>query len=601
MDDLNLGVIGNSSISALIDDCARVVWCCLPRFDGDPVFCRLLNGDKDAQQVNSTEDETGLFAVDVENFSHAEQHYIRNTAILVTRLYDVSGACLEVTDFAPRFKQFGRAFRPMSLVRRLRPILGTPRITLRLRPSHSYGAGTPERTRGSNDIRYVMPGLVLRCTTNAPVTYIWDEVSFILEKPLDFLLGPDETLATPIQETAQQFLDRTTDYWEEWCRFLSLPLEWQPAVIRAAITLKLSNFEESGGIVAAMTTSVPEAPNSQRNWDYRFCWLRDAHFVVKALNRLGATRTMEDHLYYIANIAASADGHMQPVYGIALEPDLVEQEVQDLSGYRGMGPVRRGNQAYEHIQNDVYGSAVLAATQSFFDERLTKSGDLRLLEDLEALGEHAWNLYDKPDAGLWEFRTKAKIHTFSAVMCWAACDRLAKICVRLEQEERAIKWRQRADTIQSTINERAFNEDLNSYTEAFEGDTIDASLLLLHDLNFVDAKDPRFIGTLDRIGEALKSGDYLYRYDTPDDFGKPETSFIVCTFWFIDALAAVGRTVEARELFENLLIQRNHLGLLSEDIDPVTGELWGNFPQTYSMVGLINSAMRLSKSWNSVL
>ena len=590
--NLDLGVIGNSAVSALIDSRGRIVWSCMPRLDGDPVFCRLLNGDRD---------DIGIFSVELEGFARAEQRYLRDTAILVTTLFDDSGGALEIADFAPRFKQYGRSFRPMTLVRRLRPVRGAPRAAIRPRPAHSWGAGRPERTRGSNHIRYLMPDLVLRCTTDAPVSYLWDETPFAIERPFDIVLGPDESLAGPIGETCRRFFDNTRDYWREWRRYLSLPPEWQEAVIRAAITLKLSNYEETGGIVAAMTTSLPEAPDSGRNWDYRYCWLRDAFFVVRALNRLGATRTMEDHIHYITNIVAAGGGRLQPVYGIALEPDLAESTVESLAGYRGMGPVRRGNQAFEHVQNDVYGSAVMAATQAFFDERLESPGGARLFERLEALGARAAAAFDKPDAGPWEYRARARAHTYSAAMCWAACDRLAKIAARLDRAGRARHWRGEADRIRAAVLARGFDSARGSFVESFEGDSLDASLLLLREIGLVAPGDPRFLGTLDAIGRSLKSGDFLHRYDAPDDFGAPETAFVVCSFWYIDALAAVGRRDEARALFETMLACRNPLGLLSEDIDPKTRALWGNFPQTYSMVGLIDSAMRLSRSWSDVL
>jgi GH15 family glucan-1,4-alpha-glucosidase len=343
---------------------------------------------------------------------------------------------------------------------------------------------------------------------------------------------------------------------------------------------------------------VPEAPNSGRNWDYRYCWLRDAYFVVHALNRLGATRTMEEYLRYITNVAASmTDGRLQPVYSITLESQLVEREETKLAGYRGMGPVRVGNQAYEHVQNDVYGSVIMAATQMFFDQRLSQPGNARIFERLEKIGEQAIRVFDKPDAGLWEFRTKTKVHTFSAVMCWAACDRLARVASRLQLENRAAYWRKHADHIHGVITEKAWNERRNSFVESFGGEDMDASLLLLHHLGFLASDDPRFAGTVAAVEQDLRRGDFLLRYATSDDFGVPETAFTTCTFWYIDALAALGREDEARELFENMLTCRNHVGLLSEDLDPETRELWGNFPQTYSMVGLISSAMRLSKPW----
>ena len=592
MSHLDLAVLGNCSFSALVDRDARIVWSCMPRFDGDPIFCGLLNGI-------AGNEAGGMYAIELEDFARSEQYYLHNTAILVTTLYDTHGAALEITDFAPRFKQLGRIYRPVMIVRQVRPVIGTPRIRVRLNPAAEYGARQPDKTHGSNHIRYVMPDLTIRLTTDLPVSYILEEVPFVLETEGTLILGPDETLNRPIAEAGRDFHEKTAEYWREWTRFLSIPFEWQDAVIRAAVTCKLCSFEETGAIIAAMTTSIPEAAGSGRNWDYRYCWLRDSYFVVHALNRLGATRTMEEYLRYITNVAATANnGHLQPVYGITLAKSLLEREESNLPGYRGMGPVRVGNQAYEHLQNDVYGSVILAAAQMFFDQRLRRPGDIRIFEQLEHVGEQAVAVFDKPDAGLWEFRTIAKIHTFSSVMCWAACDRLSKIAGELGLGQRASYWRGHADHIHKVVCDRGWNAKLNSFVDSFDGgEQVDASLLLLQHLGFLEATDPRFAGTVALIEERLRRGDYVFRYVEPDDFGAPETAFTICTFWYIDALAALGRIDEARALFENVLACRNHVGLLSEDLDPKTGELWGNFPQTYSMVGLILSAMQLSSSW----
>ena len=591
MTDLNLAVIGNCSFSALLDREARIVWSCMPRYDGDPVFCALLDGGEEARDF-------GFFDIEMEDFARGEQCYLYNTAIVVTTLYDSHGSALEITDFAPRFKQFGRVYRPIMIVRQIRPVIGNPRIRIRVRPASGYGAHRPEVTHGSNHIRYVIPDATIRLTTDVPVSFILNEVPFVVEEPLTLILGPDETLLRGIDETGRDFAERTTEYWIEWTRFLSIPFEWQAEVIRAAITLKLCTFEESGAVIAAMTTSLPEAPGTQRNWDYRYCWLRDAYFVVHALNRLGATLTMEDYLRYITNVAATAtNGHLQPVYGVTFDAKLTERIETGLTGYRGNGPVRVGNQAYEHIQNDVYGSVVMAATQMFFDVRLAHPGTQRMYERLEAIGEQAVRVFEKPDAGIWEFRTIAKVHTFSAAMCWAACDRLARIAAQLNFAGRAEYWQGHADRMRAAILAEAWNPTLNSFVDCFGGSDLDASLLLLQHMGFVEANDPKFIGTVAAIEKFLKRGDFLLRYAAPDDFGVPDNAFTVCTFWYIDALAAMGRRDEARTLFEKILSHRNHVGLLSEDLDPKTGELWGNFPQTYSMVGLISSAMMLSKSW----
>jgi GH15 family glucan-1,4-alpha-glucosidase len=278
----------------------------------------------------------------------------------------------------------------------------------------------------------------------------------------------------------------------------------------------------------------------------------------------------------------------------------MEYDVDGLPGYRGMGPVRVGNQASEQIQHDVYGSSILAVAHIFFDRRVVKRGDEDLFYRLESLGHKALSVYDKPDSGPWEFRGTPRIHTFSSVMCWAACDRLAKIAAYLGLKERSLYWRQQADDIHCTICLRAWNEKKQSFVAAFEGESLDASMLLLHDIGFLLADDPRFALTVAAIERELKHGSYIYRYVEADDFGVPENAFLVCTFWYIYALTALNRTEEARELFNNLLAKRNRHGLLAEHIDPRTGEQWGNYVQTYSMVGLINSAIRLSKRWDSV-
>ena len=585
---LDLGMVGNGSIAALLDRDARIVWGCIPAFDADPAFCALLE---------PTAQPGGDFAIELEDQVASEQHYVTNTAVLRTVLRDGHGGAVEVTDFAPRWHQYDRSYRPVMLLRRVRPLAGAPRIRVRLRPLVDYGARQPETTWGSNHIRYLLPGFTLRLTTDAPVRVVREGLPFLLDRELHLVLGPDETLTQPVADFVRSAEQRTVGYWRDWVRSLSIPLEWQDAVIRSAITLKLCQYEETGAIVAAMTTSIPEAPHTVRNWDYRYCWLRDAAFVVRALNRLGATRTMEGYLGYVFNLATTEEDALQPLYGIGYERELAEDEVETLAGYRGMGPVRRGNLAWLQKQHDVYGSVVLASTQLFFDQRLDHPGDPAMFERLEAIGNRAYALYDQPDAGLWEFRGRTEVHTYSAVMCWAACDRLARIAVHLRLPGRVQHWRQRADAVHARIVAEAWDEGRGHFVDVFGGHRLDASLLLLADLGFVAPDDPRFVGTVEAIGRDLRRGNGLFRYVAPDDFGVPETSFTICTFWYIDALAAIGRGEEARTLFESVLARRNPLGLLSEDLAFEDGEAWGNFPQTYSHVGLIIAATRLSRPW----
>ncbi|MGV3707496.1 MAG: glycoside hydrolase family 15 protein [Gemmatimonas sp.] len=592
MNTLDLGLIGNGTMASLVDPVGEIVWMCVPRVDGDPAFCTLLNEVK-------KEEDFGFFSIELTNMVRAEQEYLPNTPVLLTRLYDRDGGCVEITDLHPRFEQFNRVFCPMTLVRRVRRVSGVPRIRVRVRPAAAEGAVRRGTTFGSHHIRYVDSDIVLRLTTDASITAILEELSFVLEDSVTLLLGPDETVHDGAAELGRKFIEETINYWHAWVRSLAIPFEWQEDVIRAAITLQLNAVEDTGAIIAAVTTSIPESPDSGRNWDYRFCWLRDGFMVVNALNRLGATRTMERYLHFIVNIAAGSDrGRLQPVYAINGRAALIEREIKTLSGYRDMGPVRIGNQAYEQIQHDVYGSAILSAAHIFFDRRLVRGDNEAMFRQLEPLGERAIQMYDQPDAGIWEFRGRLEPHTFSAVMCWAACDRLARIADHLELVERAKYWRDHADHIHKEIVRRAWNPELNTFAATLTGQRIDASLLLLHEVGFVAGDDPRFIGTVAAIEKELLKGDFVFRYFEEDDFGAPSNAFLVCTFWYVQALAVIGRRDEARVIFERLLTHRNRHGLLAEHVDPSTGEQWGNFVQTYSMVGLITCAIRLSKSWD---
>ena len=584
--NLDLALIGNCRVAALVDSRARLVWWCFPRFDSDPVFSRLIAGDE----------EKGFCDVVLAEFASSTSHYVRNTAIVETILTDTRGGSVRITDFAPRFDRYERTFRPPQIIRRIEPLSGLPRVAIRVRPTHHYGRAVTESVVGSNHIRYLGGDEVMRLTSDGPLSYICEEVTFALTRPITMIFGQDDPFRSSIETTGREFLERTRDHWLDFVRHLAAPFEWQSAVVRAAITLKLCSFEETGAIVAAHTTSIPEAKSSTRNWDYRFCWLRDAYFVVDALNRLGATQTMEAYINYITTIATSP-AHMQPVHGIVPFTSLDEWIAPDLKGFLGQGPVRVGNQASEQLQNDVYGSVVLAATQMFVDERLPKMGDESLFRLLEPLGEHARVRAFEPDAGLWEFRGRAHAHTYSAAMCWVACDRLGQIARRLGLADRVRYWEEHAHAIRERILTEAWNEERGAFTGALGHPDLDASVLLISELGLLPPTDERFVKTCDAIARDLMRKGRMMRYVAADDFGEPETAFLACSFWYLDALCQIGRKAEARVVFEAILAGRNAYGLLSEDIHPDTGELWGNLPQTYSMAGIINTATRLSSSW----
>jgi len=587
--NLDLALIGNGSVAALVDRQARLVWWCFPRFDSDPVFSRLLAGDE----------EKGFCEVALSDVVDIHAQYLRNTALVETILTDANGAKVRVTDFAPRFERHERVFRPPQIVRRIEPLQGLPRIVIKVRPTCDYGHPIDELVVGSNHIRYLGGDEVMRLTTDAPLAYITTETPFVLSQPLTLIFGQDDPFRSAIDVTSREFLDRTREHWLEWVRHLGVPFEWQTAVVRAAITLKLCAYEETGAIVAAHTTSIPEAPFTQRNWDYRYCWLRDAFFVVDALNRLGATNIMEAYINYFTTIAAAGAARMQPVHGIIPSRSLEEVVVPNLKGFMGQGPVRVGNQAAIQSQHDVYGSVILGVTQMFVDQRLPKMGDEALFRRLEPMGELARLSAFEPDAGIWEYRGRARVHTYSAALCWAACDRLGLIANHLGLGDRARYWDAHAVAIKDRILAGAWDEKRGTLTGALGHPDLDASVLLCAELGLLAPTDRRFVGTCDVIGRELMRNGRIMRYTASDDFGAPETAFLACNFWYMDALCLIGRKKEARQMFETILGCRNIFGLLSEDIHPETGELWGNFPQAYSMAGIINTATRLSSSWEA--
>jgi GH15 family glucan-1,4-alpha-glucosidase len=584
---LDLALIGNGRTAALVDPQSRIVWWCFPGFDGDPIFCRLLAGGE----------EKGYSDVVLEDAVDYQSEYLRNTAVVSTLLTDQRGGAVRITDFAPRFRQYGRVFRPPQLFRIIEPVAGLPRITIRVRPTHNYGQLFRQHSVGSNHIRYINADTVIRLTSDAPLSLIEQEAPFVLTRPIHLVIGPDEPFTGEITTTCREFADRTRDYWMDWVRSLSISYDWQEAIIRAAITLKLSTFEETGGVIAAHTTSIPEAPGTGRTWDYRYCWLRDAYFVVKALNRVGATQTMEDFITFTLGLAANPDQALRPVYSVVPTNPLDERTAPNLQGYRGDGPVRIGNAAADQVQHDTYGSIILAAMPMFFDRRLPRPGDEGLFQLLETLGTRAAKLALEPDSGIWEYRGRQRVHTHSVAMCWAGLHRLAAIASRLGLDARAKYWNAVADPIHAELLSQAWNEKRGAFTAAFGSDDLDASVLLLPDLGIIETDDPRFGSTVAAMERELVREKHVMRYTGSDDFGIPMTAFMICRFWLIDAWWSLGRRDDAKELFEDALRHRNRYGLLSEDVDPQSGALCGNFPQTYSMAGLILTAMRLSRSW----
>jgi GH15 family glucan-1,4-alpha-glucosidase len=590
---LDLALIGNGTIAALIDARGAVAWCCMPRFDGDPVFCSLLAGDK-------SETAGGTFTIELEGGTKIDQAYLPDTPILVTRSLDDAGNGIEITDFCPRYGPNESLICPPALVRLIAPLSGRPRVRVVVSPATDYGC---EVRRGALSASYISfaGDPPIRLWTNGPLEKISESMTFELDRPVALVFGVDEP-ATAGKRDVSVMLEETRGYWSAWCRNLTPPSEWREAVVRAAITLELNAYVKTGAIIPAVTTSIPEAPDTGRNWDYRYCWPRDAYFTAAALGRLNALPSVGRYIDFLLDVAKRGNSRLFPIYDLDGGEIPAEHFAPCLAGYRGMGPVRVGNKASEQAQHDLYGEAVLTAAWQFDSRRpmrhdaSQREDNIALLKRLEPFGDQASRLYDKPDAGLWELRGAERVHTYSSLMCWAACHQLSRYAQQLQLDDRAQFWALRAATIRDVIIQRSWNHRLNAFTATMDGDSLDASLLLMPRLGFIAPDDPRFVGTVAAIERELKHGDFVYRYVERDDFGYPENAFLVCTFWYIEALAAMGpeRRQQARALFEKVLSARNRHGLLAEDLDTRTLEQWGNFPQTYCMAGIIDCAIALS-------
>jgi GH15 family glucan-1,4-alpha-glucosidase len=582
-----LGIIGNCSYSALVRE-GSVEWMCWPRPDSSFVFGPLLDRERG-----------GAFVVEGVDATEVEQRYIENTNVLHTVFRSEDGA-FELFDFAPRFQLYQRFFKPSMLVRIMRPLSGEPRARVRCRPTYEYGLQEIGSWRASNHIEYTGFPAPVRLTTNVPLTYVEDERPFLLERDQHLVLTWGEPLEAGLEETAERFLERTLDYWRRWVKGTRVPRDYQQEVVRSALALKLHQYEDTGALLAATTTSLPEHPGSGRTWDYRFCWLRDAYFTLNAFERLGHSEEMELFLGYLRNLAEEKDGVLQPAYRINGDSQADERILEHLSGFRGEGPVRIGNQAFEHVQNDVYGEMVLAVSRLFLDTRFV--GEIPPLTAValvrSLLGQIEARL-EEPDAGLWEFREKSRLHSFSVLMHWAGARRAVEVAQALEEPELADLARSIEAQARELLETRCWDDEIGALTQVAGEPQLDAALLLAVHLGYFEPDDPRAASHVDAIRAGLSvDGGLLRRYAVRDDFGHMEAAFTVCTFWLVEALALIGRTDEANALFDRLLSLENGLGLFSEDVIPETLEQSGNFPQTYTHVGLINAAFRLSRRWD---
>ena len=586
MDNLDYGIIGNCRSAALVSKTGSIDWCCLPDFDSSSVFAGLLDSEKG-----------GHYGIKVDDFYTIEQRYIKNTNILRT-LFTADEGSFEILDFMPRFRVDDYYHTPPDIIRYFKLLSGRPRFCIDYQPKLEY-AKYKTMTENAGDY--------IKCYTEEGG---YDSLYLYSNFSLDAIINGDEIALTDHSYTLisynQKLLNETVDRqylklqktkvcWLDWSSSLTSYSKYQDKIIRSALALKLLNYEKTGAVLAAATTSLPETIGEERNWDYRFCWIRDASMVVNTMTKLGHMHTVKRFMDFIIDIIPDKDEKIQIMYGINGQKTLTEESLEHLCGYKNSSPVRIGNAAYIQKQNDIFGVLMDVIYQHFnlFDTSLSIGEDLwTITRSIVKTVEKNWQ---KPDKGIWEIRTEDKHFTFSKVLCWVAIDRAVSIAKLIKKEDYEKEWSVLAATIKADIHKHAWNEKVQSFTQFYGSEDQDASNLLMEKFGFISAKDERYILTVKAVEKELLRDGLMYRYKNHDDFGVPSSSFTICTFWMINSLNSIGEHKKATALFNQLLTYSNHLGLFSEDIDFETKNLLGNFPQAYSHLALVDTAINLAK------
>ena len=590
MNNLAYGIIGNCKSSALISREGSIDWCCLPDFDSSSVFAKILDSEKG-----------GFFSIEAVGKYKIQQKYLEKTNILITE-YSCSENAFQVFDFMPRYRTDAGIYHcPPDIIRFVRHLRGEPKIKVKYQPRLAYA---------QHESRIEISTGFIKAMTNKgsyESVYLYSDLSFekiVNSKPITiqqdcfFALSYNQKLFRPNMDWVRLEYQRTKVYWMGWVAKTPVLIKYQKEIERSSLVLKLLTYQKTGAILAAVTTSLPETIGEVRNWDYRYCWLRDSSMTINILSKLGHYNVAERFLQFILDIIPFKDEKIQIMYSINPRRRLTEKQLPWLDGYEGSKPVRVGNAAVKQKQNDIYGVVldVIYESLTIFHGSLNNKEDLWTV--VRTLARHVKNNWKKLDSGIWEFRSEQKHFTFSKILCWVGMDRAARIAKFFGKENDAKDYAYWREQIKADILKKGRNPQTNALTQFYGGTSMDAANLLAQQYGFLSHKDPIYIDTVLQTFKELSKNGLMYRYNSPDDFGEPKSSFTICTFWMIKSLYLIGKKKQAIEMFDQLLQYSNHLGLFSEDIDFETKRLLGNFPQGYSHIALIDTALTISDSPN---
>lgn len=570
-----------------MSDKGSIDWCCLPDFDSPSVFARLIDNENG-----------GFFSFIVDEEYTISQKYLIRTNVLCTEFRSVVGV-FEVIDFMPRYKLVeDDYFAPAEIYRYIKYISGTPTFKVKYCPKFNYAREAVSNVTEDNCIRTYSLENPIECMylyTSLNFSDVLNSKEISLTQHQFLLLSHNQKLIDIDMVRVYLEFQRTKVYWLNWTNRSKKYEKYNEEITRSLLVLKIMSYQPTGAVLAALTTSIPESIGEVRNWDYRFCWLRDASMLIETLLKMGHFYSAKHFLVYLKGILKSKTDSFQIMYGIRGERQLTETELPHLSGYENSKPVRIGNAAYSQRQNDVFGYLLNVIYQyyEFFPGTLDEIEDMwEIVRNISRTISTHW---EKPDKGIWEIRSDEKHYVISKVMSWVAMDRAAKIASVLNKTYYVESWRGIANDIKEDVLKKGWKEDLQTFTQTYCNSELDASLLLMADYGFIAYDDLKYQKTVMAVKNTLFYNGLMYRYINRDDFGKPVSSFTICTFWLIQALFRIGMKEDAKNIFENLLTCGNHLGLFSEDIDFSTKRLLGNFPQAYSHLALINTATMFSE------
>lgn len=584
--NLSFGIVGNCKSAALINHYGSIVWCCLPNFDSPSIFAHVLD-----------DEIGGIFKIIIDDSYSVIQKYSDNTSILITNFSNNENE-FEIIDFMPRYqRENGSFYSPPEIIRIFKHIKGKPKFKILYDPRLEYSNGV---TNSYIKERFIVSVIdhenhdTLYLYTSFNKKKFLDQPEIVLEKNHFVNISYHEKIKYfDIDEALFEF-DKTKVYWRNWCSKTPKYKLYNDEILRSAITLKLLTYEKTGAVLAAATTSIPETIGEVRNWDYRFCWIRDASMVIKIIAKLGHQRIVKNFIDFIVNLIPNKNEKLQIMYGIDGQKILHEKTLDHLAGYKNSKPVRVGNAAYLQKQNDIYGilmDAIHFQIETYKETNYKHEEMWSIVKSVVWVVEKNWK---KPDKGIWEFRNEDQHFTFSKVLCWVAIDRAIKISNIIQRGEKAKKWESLRLKIKNDIMKNAWSKEKKAFTQIYGANDLDASVLLMESYGFIDPNNQKYISTVEAIGKELLKNDLLFRYKNNDDFGEPKSSFTVCTFWYINSLFKIGKVNEAKKLYNQLLSYSNHLGLFSEDLDFKSKELLGNFPQAYSHLALIETALNFN-------